>query len=84
MVGKLGPAEAKNVRLEVDELLDCQANGINTIDREGIVLDVNSMTPLPAMRSPLIITYSDHPLAQQDVDQINDTSKVGCKCLTGV
>jgi len=41
VVAKLGPAEAKNVRVEVDELLECQSNGIPTIDREGIVLDVN-------------------------------------------
>eukprot|EP00026_Physarum_polycephalum_P002687 Phypoly_transcript_02695.p1 GENE.Phypoly_transcript_02695~~Phypoly_transcript_02695.p1 ORF type:complete len:813 (+),score=183.58 Phypoly_transcript_02695:90-2528(+) len=41
VVARLGPAEAKNVRVEVDELLECQANGISTIDREGIVLDVN-------------------------------------------
>jgi hypothetical protein len=43
VVAKLGPAVAKNVRVEVDELLECQANGISSIDREGIVLDVNSM-----------------------------------------
>lgn len=46
VVARLGPAEAKNVRVEMDELLECQANGISTIDREGIVLDVNMMLHL--------------------------------------
>jgi Ras GTPase-activating-like protein IQGAP2/3 len=46
VVARLGPAEAKNVRVEMDELLECQANGITSIDREGIVLDVNMMLHL--------------------------------------
>eukprot|EP01111_Echinosteliopsis_oligospora_P003764 TRINITY_DN1591_c0_g1_i2.p1 TRINITY_DN1591_c0_g1~~TRINITY_DN1591_c0_g1_i2.p1 ORF type:complete len:402 (+),score=129.07 TRINITY_DN1591_c0_g1_i2:310-1515(+) len=41
VVAKLGPAEAKNVKVDMDELLECQANGVSTIDREGLVLNVN-------------------------------------------
>jgi len=46
VVARLGPAEAKNMRVEMDELLECQAQGIATMEREGISLDVNMMIHL--------------------------------------